>query len=68
MNSIESYINGSACSGSSSNLVKTLVSEDDPIAKSNLLGLGGFETEKELALLDSSLMRRVTCIRKKKAG
>ncbi len=51
VNSVDGY----ACSRSSSDLAMTLAPVDEPIAEGNLLGLGGFETDKELTWLGSSV-------------
>lgn len=68
MSYVDFFVNGSACSGSSSNLDKKSVPGDDPNTKGNLLGFGGFETEKESALLDSSVNEKGHSNKEKESG
>lgn len=44
---VESYVDGSSCSGSPSGLGRTLVLRGGPITDGNLLGLGGIEKKKK---------------------
>lgn len=53
VNFVDSFVNGSSHSGSSSGLGRMSVPGGYLIADGNLLGLGGLETEKLIGLLDS---------------
>lgn len=50
------------------NLARTSAPGDEPITESNLLGLGGYETDKESVRLDSSVNEKGHSNKEKENG